>query len=53
MAVELEDHFEEGARFEQLVADDILQLGQDLEEVVVAHLGVPTDILESVYHFCL
>ena len=53
VGVELEDHFEEGTRLEQLVADDVFELTQDLEEVVVAHLGVPADVLESVNDLCL
>ena len=33
-----------------MVADDVLQLREDLEELVVAHLRVATDVLEPVDH---
>ena len=31
-----------------MIADDVLELGQDLEEVVVAHLRVSAYVLQAV-----
>ena len=53
MAVELKDHLEEGSWFEKLIADDVLELGQDLEEVVVAHLRVSAYVFQAVDDFGL
>ena len=53
VTVELKDHLEEGSWFKKLVADYVLELGQDLEEVVVAHLRVSADVLQTVNHLRL
>ena len=46
--VELENHLEQRTGFQELIAYYILELSKDFEELVVTHLRVPANILQTI-----
>ena len=51
--VYLENHLKKRPCLQQLIADHILQLRQNLEKLIVFHMRIPADILQAINHFGL